>query len=167
MAAGAIEANQLYVLHLGAEVENPTWTDMEGGISVVEAEATSVAPTTGYSGYAGWHMWSNYEAGFDMEGKYGIVNSEGGLKLGGSGSTLKAYTAYIAAPQQNGAPRVRVAYVDEDGKPTYVNSLPGEADGEDAVIEAIYGPDGKPRSRMQRGINIVRYADGTSRKVMF
>ena len=168
VAAGAIKANQPYVLHLGAEVENPTWTDMEGGISVVEAEATSVAPTTGYSGYAGWHMWSNYEAGFDMEGKYGIVNSEGGLKLGGSGSTLKAYTAYIAAPQQNGAPRVRVAYVDEDGKTTYVNSLPpGEADGEDAVIEAIYGPDGKPRSRMQRGMNIVRYADGTSRKVMF
>ena len=167
VAVGAIEANQPYVLHLGAEVENPTWTDMEGGISVVEAEATSVAPTTGYSGYAGWHMWSNYEAGFDMEGKYGIVNSEGGLKLGGSGSTLKAYTAYIAAPQQNGAPRVRVAYVDEDGKTTYVNSLPGEADCEAAVIEAIYGPDGKPRSRMQRGMNIVRYADGTSRKVMF
>ena len=60
-----------------------------------------------------------------------------------------------------------MAYVDEDGKTTYVNSLPGEADCEAAVIEAIYGPDGKPRSRMQRGMNIVRYADGTSRKVMF
>ena len=35
-----------------------------------------------------------------------------------------------------------------------------------ATVTAIYTPDGKKVSTMQRGINIVRYSDGTMRKVV-
>ena len=99
-----------------------------------------------------------------MAGKYGIVNSEGGLMLGsGNNAKLNAFAAYIAPPQANGAPRLRVAYVDEDGTATFIGSLPEEdLQGEPVTI---YGPDGQRRSKMQRGVNIVRYSNGTTRKV--
>ena len=157
---------------------NPTWTDLENGIGVEEAEATSVQPATGYSGYAGWKMWSNFTPNFPMDGKYGIVNNsqltgtdkttylDGGLMLGsGSSAKLNAFTAYITAPQANPAPRLRVAYVDTDGTTTFIGSLPEEDLQGEPV--AIYGPDGQRRSKMQRGVNIVRFADGTTRKVQY
>lgn len=163
---GVIEANEPYVLHLGSQVVNPTWTDLTDGISVEEAEAASIGASTGYSGYAGWVMHSNFTPNFAMAGKYGIVNSEGGLMLGsGSSAKLNAFTAYITAPQANPAPRLRVAYVDTDGTTTFIGSLPEEDLQGEPV--AIYGPDGQHRSKMQRGVNIVRYSDGTTRKVQF
>ena len=167
VAGGVIRANEPYVLHLGYQVVNPSWTDLDDGISVEEAEADSLAPSAGYSGYTDWAMWSNFTPSFAMSGKYGIVNSEGGLKLGGNGSTLNAFTAYIAGPAlPNHAPRLRVAYVDEDGTATFIDGLP-EDDGVQEETVAVYGPDGQRRNRMQRGVNIVRFADGTTRKVQY
>ncbi len=167
VAGGVIRANEPYVLHLGYQVVNPSWTDLDDGISVEEAEADSLAPSAGYNGYTGWAMWSNFTPSFAMSGKYGIVNSEGGLKLGGNGSTLNAFTAYIAGPAlPNHAPRLRVAYVDEDGTATFIDGLP-EDDGVQEETVAVYGPDGQRRNRMQRGVNIVRFADGTTRKVQY
>ena len=165
VADGAIEANNPYVLHLASAKVNPTWVNMEDGISVDEASPASIHPTKGYSGYAGWTMTANYTPDFAMDGKYGVVNSEGGLMLGsGSGAKLNAFTAYITAPSgPSNAPRLRVAYVDEDGTTTYIDSL-FEGQQEKAP-EAIYGPDGQRRAKMQRGVNIVRYSDGTTRKV--
>lgn len=163
---GTITANQPYVLHLGSEVKDPTWTDLTNGISVEAAVATSVGASTGYSDYEGWKMWSNFTPNFAMAGKYGIVNSEGGLMLGsGDNAKLNAFTAYIAPPQPSGAPRLRVAYVDEDGTATFIGSLP-EDDLQGEPV-AIYGPDGQRRSKMQRGVNIVRYSDGTTRKINY
>ena len=176
VTGGTITANQPYILHLGTEVVNPTWTNANG-ITVAAASAASISPSTGYSGYSGWSMHANYEAGFPMAGKYGIVNSaglsseeralypDGYLKQGGSGSSLNAFTAYIAGPQANSAPRLRVAYVDEDGTATFIGTM--TEDGLEGEPVAIYGPDGQRRSKMQPGVNIVRYSDGTSRKVRF
>lgn len=166
VTGGTIAANEPYVLHLGSQVVNPTWTDLTDGINVEEAEAASIGASTGYSGYAGWVMHSNFTPNFAMAGKYGIVNSEGGLMLGsGSSAKLNAFTAYITAPQANPAPRLRVAYVNTDGTTTFIGSLPEEDLQGEPV--AIYGPDGQRRSKMQRGVNIVRFADGTTRKVQY
>ena len=158
---GVITANQPYVLHLGAAVVNPTWTDMADGISVSAASAIEQSATKGYTGYAGWAMSANYEAGMNMEGKYGVVNGLG-LQMGGAGSTLNAYAAYITAPSDNNAPLLRMACVDEDGTVTLIGNLPADADAQHI---SIYGPDGKRRSRLQPGVNIVRYKDGTVRKI--
>ena len=80
---------------------------------------------------------------------------------------LNAFTAYIAGPAlPNHAPRLRVAYVDEDGTATFIDGLP-EDDGVQEETVAVYGPDGQRRNRMQRGVNIVRFADGTTRKVQY
>lgn len=164
---GAITANQPYVLHLAEAKVTPSWTPSSGNTITVKSTASAgeKAATNGYSGYGGWVMHANYDVDFSMSGKYGIVNSAGGLMLGGSGSTLAAYTAYIAPPAQvNNAPRLRVAYVDTDGTTTVVDDLPFDNDA-DAQHIAIYGPDGKRRSRLQPGVNIVRYKDGTVRKI--
>lgn len=159
---GVIAANQPYVLNLGAAVVDPTWTDMADGISVSAASANEQSATKGYTGYAGWAMTANYEVGMDMEGKYGVVNGKG-LQLGASGSKLNAYTAYITAPSDSHAPLLRLACVDEDGTETLIGGP--SADGAAEAPVAIYGSDGKRRSRLQPGVNIVRQADGTVRKV--
>ena len=174
---GVIAANQPYVLHLGTAVPSPSWMDLTVGA----ATSMTVTAQAGYGNnvgadgtYASWSMSSNFMAGMSMEGLYGIVNSgennqggQGGLKLGGSGSTLSAFSAYITPPtavsQGSHVLRVRVAYVDTDGTTTYIDS--SMAENSSSGPTAIYGPDGKRRSRLQPGVNIVRYKDGTVRKI--
>ena len=179
---GAIAANQPYVLHLGTEVVSPSWTDL-----TVNAPAATTKTPTGYGtavspfgdAASDWSMSSNFTAGMSMNGKYGIVNTgannqngQGGLKLGGSGSTLNAFSAYVTPPasvlQGNKVLRIRAAYVDSDGTITYIDSPTTDVVGEaQQKPVAIYGSDGQRRPHMQRGLNIVRYADGTTRKVMY
>ena len=129
MTDGAIAANQPYVLHLGDAVSEPTWTDVE----VSAASPTTITPSSGYSAtvspdgstYTDWQMASNFEAGFSMEGLYGIVNSVGGLKRGsGSSAILNAFTAYITPPSGSAGIKVRSAFTDEFGTTTYISGLP-------------------------------------------
>jgi len=37
---------------------------------------------------------------------------------------------------------------------------------EKGQVTSIYGLDGRRRARQERGVNIVRYSDGTSRKII-
>lgn len=164
---GTITANQPYILHLGSAVENPTWTDMTDGITVVAATAGENTAQTGYSEYSDWVMKANYSPNCDMEGKYGVVNAagtEGALKKGGAGSTLKAYTAYIiyngAAPTQ-----VKTAYLDEDEADAILELIRNQQ--EEMADQQIYDLQGRKLSRTQRGVNIIRQKDGTTKKVKY
>ena len=166
---GSIEANEPYILHLASAIDMPTWSN----VAVTAASAGSKAATTGYSGYASWVMHANYDPAFDMEGMYGIVNSAGALKLGGSGSTLKAYTAYITPPAGAAHVRLRSAFVDEDGEVTFVEGLPFDDDSFDVDASAssqssivVYGLDGRRRQNASKGLNIIRTADGRTMKVL-
>ena len=167
---GTIAANQPYVLHLAdgtANITNPTFS----GQAVSAPSAQTVTPSSGYDGqddinssYEDWTMRSNFTKGFSMAGKYGIVNSAGGLMLGGEGSTLNAFSAYIQPPTGAAGVRVQSAYIDWDGTIDYVPGLPGEAsDFEDS---AVYDLSGRRISHPVRGLNIIRRPDGTVRKVM-
>ena len=167
---GTIAANQPYVLHLAdgaANITNPTFS----GQAVSAPSAQTVTPSSGYDGqddinssYEDWTMLSNFTKGFSMAGKYGIVNSAGGLMLGGEGSTLNAFSAYIQPPTGAAGVRVQSAYIDWDGTIDYVPGLPGEAsDFEDS---AVYDLSGRRISHPVRGLNIIRRPDGTVRKVM-
>ncbi len=161
VADGSIHAFQPYVLHLGQQVVNPSWSN----ITLTEAQSVSITPQKGYDGYDQWTMTSNFTAAFDMEGRYGIVNTAGGLQRGGTGSKLNAYTAYITPPAVGGnAPRLRVAYMEPDGV-TAIDSLPTDTAEPVSAPSAIYGPDGTLRSRLMPGLNIVRQPDGSVRKI--
>ena len=164
---GTITANLPYILHLGSAVENPTWTDMTDGITVVAATAGENTAQTGYSEYSDWVMKANYSPNCEMEGKYGVVNAagtEGALKKGGAGSTLKAYTAYIiyngAAPTQ-----VKTAYLDEDEADAILELIRNQQ--EEMADQQIYDLQGRRLSRTQRGVNIIRQKDGTTKKVKY
>ena len=155
---GTITANQPYILHLGSAVENPTWTDMTDGITVVAATAGENTAQTGYSEYSDWVMKANYSPNCDMEGKYGVVNGEGVLKKGSTGSTLKAFHAYITGPAAAG---VKAAYLDEDeadGILELINNLENQSGD-----QLIYDLQGRRLPRAQAGINIV-IRDGKVRK---
>lgn len=56
-----------------------------------------------------------------------------------------------------------VALTDNDPKPTSVNSLKTE---EKATPVATYSIDGRRLSQPQRGLNIIRMSDGSTKKVM-
>jgi len=155
-----IVANQPYILHLGANKSNVVFKNVD----LVAATSATQTATGGVSNYSEWQMVSNYSPNCVMEGKYGVVNAagtEGALKKGGAGSTLKAYTAYIiyngAAPTQ-----VKTAYLDEDEADGILELLNAEA----TEPENIYDLQGRQLPRAGKGINIIRNADGTVRKVL-
>lgn len=152
--SNTIEANQPYILHLGSAVDSPVFTN----VSVVAAEEATKNATNGVY-LTDWTMHSNYSHNFDMEGKYGVVNGEGILKKGTTGSTLKAFHAYMTGPAAAG---VKAAYLDEDEADGILELLNAEA----TEPENIYDLQGRQLPRAGKGINIIRNADGTVRKVL-
>ena len=156
MTDGAIAANQPYILHLGTAVSNPQWTD----VTVSAPEAATVAAQTGYGtgvgaagSYSDWSMTSNFEAGMNMSGKYGVVNSLGALQRGSSTSTLNAFSAYITPPSGAAGVKVRSAFTDEFGLPTYINGLPDETTGFDnGCLYDLSGRKVSARTAPARGI---------------
>lgn len=125
--SGDITANQPYILHLGTEVVNPVWTN----VTLSAATATEITASAGYGDnvgaigiYSDWSMTSNFTVGTSMNGKYGVVNSAGGLKKGGSSATLNAFSAYITPPTGSAGIKVRSAFTDEFGTTTYISGLP-------------------------------------------
>jgi hypothetical protein len=152
-----IEANQPYILHLGANKASVVFKN----VVLVNAASVIQTATGGVNGYANWQMVSNYATSFDMEGKYGVVNASYCLKKGAAGSTLKAYTAYIVYNGSASA-EVKAAYLDEDEADGLLEVLKGEPLSE----EDVYDLQGRKLSRSQRGLNIIRGDDGVVRKVI-
>ena len=155
-----VEANKPYILHLGDEVVNPTWTNQE----VMVAEGATVTPEKGGAKDDGWSMTSNFTAGFNMNGKYGIVNSADGLKLGGVGSTLNAFTAYITPPANGGNVKARTSFLDFGDEETALENVRLVDEDE---VEGYYATDGRRLAGPQKGIVVVKYRDGRRMKVKF
>ena len=68
--------------------------------------------------------------------------------------------AYFVAPAIPSSAKVRVRFGADDDIESYIDvmmSTPPE-------IQDIYGVDGKKRSALQHGINIIRMKDGSVRK---
>lgn len=149
-----IEANQPYILHLGSAVNSPVFTN----VSVVAAATASQNATKGVN-LNKWTMYSNYTPGFDMEGYYGIAGEK--IKKGTEGATLSAFRAYIEGPADPSV-QVKAAYLDEDEADGILELLKGEGTGN----ESVYDLQGRKLPRAGKGINIIRNADGSVRKVM-
>lgn len=149
-----IVANEPYILHLGTAVNSPVFTN----VSVVAAEEGTQNATKGV-GASQWTLHANYDPTFVMDGYYGVVGEK--IKKGTTGSTLKAYHAYIiyngAAPGE-----VKAAYLEEDEADAILELLNAEA----TEPENIYDLQGRQLPRAGKGINIIRNADGTVRKVL-
>ena len=99
-----------------------------------------------------------------MSGKYGIVNRAGGLKMGGAGSTLNAFTAYITGPSTGGAVKARTSFLDFGNEGTALEKVQLVDENE---VEGYYSVDGRRLERPGRGIVVVKYRDGRRQKVKF
>lgn len=160
VADGAITANQPYILHLGATLTNPTWTNVE----VEEAEETTVEAKAGYGNNVGaagifsdWSMTSNFNPEMSMSGRYGVVNGVGALKKGGSTATLKAFSAYITPPAGSAGVKVQSAFTDEWGVTTYIKGLPDDGAESEASGDELYDLSGRridSRQQPTRGIYV-------------
>ncbi|MCR5433779.1 MAG: hypothetical protein K6F20_05230 [Bacteroidaceae bacterium] len=157
-----VEANKPYILHLGDEVVNPTWTNQE----VMAAEGATVTPEKGGAKDDGWSMTSNFTVDFPMDGKYGIVNSsEGGLMKGsGSNAKLNAFTAYITPPANGGNVKARTSFLDFGDEGTAIENVRMVDEDE---VEGYYATDGRRLAGPQKGIVVVKYRDGRRMKVKF
>lgn len=144
---GFIGAFQPYILHLGEQLIDPSWTNVE----VLEPQPVTITPVEGYAGCQEWQMTSNFTAAKDMNGLYGIVNAAGALKLGTSGATLNAFTAFITPPAGSAGVKTRSAFIDGDGTVTMVEGLPS-----DTSSAAIYTLDGIRHRRIAHpGIYVI------------
>lgn len=155
MEGGTLEANQPYILHLAREVVNPVFKS----VMVMTPEATAHAATKGAAGYANWKMYSNYTPGFVMTDKYGVVNAEKCLKLGGENSYLNAFTAYIAS---EGVPpaQTRTHFVTEEELTDILAPVEGTGRTE------VYDLQGRRLNKPGQGIHLIRREDGTVRKII-
>ena len=169
ISSGIIRAHQPYILYLGEQVVDPSWTN----IDLPAATSATITPSKGYpstaspngsSSYADWQMTSNFTAGFKMSGKYGIVNAEGGLKMGGAGSTLNAFTAYITPPSGSSGVKARTSFLDFGNEGTALEKVQLVDENE---VEGYYSVDGRRLERPGRGIVVVKYRDGRRQKVKF
>jgi hypothetical protein len=102
-------------------------------------------------------LHANYDPTFDMDGYYGVVGEK--IKKGTTGSTLKAYHAYVVGPA---SAAVKAAYLEEDEADGLLEFLMAESEGK----ESFYDLQGRQLPRAQQGFNIVRDADGSVKKVM-
>lgn len=148
-----IAPNQPYILHLGSTVASPVFTD----VSVVAAATASQYTTKGVKDANQWVLHSNYNPTFDMEGYYGVVGEK--IKKGTEGSSLKAFHAYIEGPAAAG---VKAAYLDDDEADGLLEVLRGEVLGD----ECVYDLQGRQLPKAGKGINIIRSADGSFKKVL-
>ncbi|MBQ4392946.1 MAG: fibronectin type III domain-containing protein [Prevotella sp.] len=97
-----VKAGTPYLLNLSAAItDEMTFTDVN-----VQPGTTAYMHNANNNG--AW-FYGNYTNGFDMEGKYGITPA-GKVQMGGSGSTMKAFRAYITMPEGQSA---RLAIFDE------------------------------------------------------
>lgn len=141
-----IAANAPYILHLAEAVVGPV---LAGTIEVFEASATEHAAESGVNAdsrsYLDWSMHSNYTPAFDMEGKYGVVNAEGVLRLGAAGSTLSALSAYIAAPAAAaGSQKVATQFVTDAEFTAVIEQIACEPSASEAT--SVYDLSGRALS---------------------
>lgn len=161
---GTLNANEPYIIHVTAQKENPQFSDVTVAAAVETIkQATGGVNADGYN-YADWSMHSNYTPGFDMQGKYGVVNADGCLKVGGVGSTLAAFGAYInydtAAPSNQ---KVATRFVSDDELAAIIEQIETGA-FEDTTI--IYDLSGRRTSTSANGVKIEVSTNGKSRKVL-
>ncbi|MBO7660436.1 MAG: hypothetical protein J6S65_02735, partial [Bacteroidaceae bacterium] len=78
--------------------------------------------------------------------------------VGEDAITIPANRAYLSNVSSNG---VKTLNLDDD--PTSINALDALTNG---AYEGIYTVDGVKLNRMEKGVNILKMADGTTRKVV-
>lgn len=158
VTSNVIHAFQPYVLYLGEQLVNPSWNNIE----LTSVQSVSITPNTGYgsaaspdgnTSYSDWQMTSNFTAAFDMNGLLGIVNSAGALQLGGNGSSLNAFTAYITPAPGAAGVKMRSAFIDDFGNTTYIDGLPEVVNKEENVYD-LSGRRIKKTHSLSKGIYI-------------
>lgn len=170
-----IAANAPYILHLADAIVNPVYT---GSFEVAEATSVEHVAEKGVNAdgrsYTDWAMHSNYIPAFDMVGKYGVVNADGVLKIGGSGATLSAFGAYITGPAAAGGSNQKVAtrFVDDDELAGIIEQIEAGAFEDTTIIYDLSGRVCRERlskgrtSNAANGVKIEVSTNGKSRKVL-
>lgn len=119
-------AGKPYIILCDSGISN---VERSGSFDVLSAEQLKSAGTVSCGQ---WNFVANFSAGsdgsgIDMNGKYGVVNSEGRnmIMLGGPGSALQAFTAYFEiAGSRPSAMSVTKASVQETSADMLVLTLP-------------------------------------------
>lgn len=169
----SLAANEPYIIHLEEEKMNPTFSNVAVvAAQPVEKEATGGVDRNDVS-YRKWKMVSNYAVGFNMDGKYGVVNADGCLKLGATGSTLAPFSAYIENVSDTSLPSDASTETDKQMvKALFLNGASAIEDvmnGKDTLTsdpEAVYDLQGRKASAESKGVRIVIMNDGTTKKVI-
>ena len=159
---GTLSNNTLYFPevtdgHLLANRPYVIWCPSNYTVADMGETTLTVAQPMAAEG-AGWKMVGNYIPHFSTEGNYVIYGDE--LRKCGATAYVNGMRAYFVAPAIPSSAKVRVRFGADDDIESYIDvmmSTPPE-------IQDIYGVDGKKRSALQHGINIIRMKDGSVRK---
>lgn len=178
----AMEANHPYILFATEASEEMEFHN----ITIEAAESMTCMAKGGVdrndASYTKWQMVSNFTPSMDMEGKYGVVNADGILKIGGAGSTLGAFSAYLVnlndwtlpsdtndqTGQQFSNHRARIAthFLTGEELLTVIDRVQAEAVNGGEGVSVLYDLSGRLTTSRHSGAAVERRADGTTRKVL-
>ena len=134
---GGVTAGTPYLLNLSAAISDK-----------MEFAGVTVQPGTSLYMHNvnknGAEFKGNYVNGFDMEGKYGVT-PQGQVKKGASGSTMKAFRAYITMPDGQEA---RIAILEES------TGISRVLTSEEVESLGIYNLNGQRVSKTAKGLVI-------------
>lgn len=139
-----IEANKPYIIYVSKDLVAPKVTDKP---------VFSENPKTVTVGK--WSMTGNYTVGKSMYNLYGVAKNSD-FMIGGPESTINGLAAYVTGPI-NSTVKSRIMTEEANGI--------SDANAGNGIVIGIYNVSGAPVKSIQRGINIIRMSDGTSRKV--
>ena len=146
-------ANTPYIVYYGAE--------MEATVSGIGSAYTDENYSTSY--LTGVYKQILIGAGTDGKNNYVLQTNQSTGKqafyiVGENAITIPANRAYLTNSSSNG---VKTLNLGDD--PTSINALDALTSG---AYEGIYTVDGVKLNRMEKGVNILKMADGTTRKVV-
>lgn len=139
-----IEANKPYIIYVSKDLVAPKVTDKP---------VFSENPKTVTVGK--WSMTGNYTVGKSMYNLYGVAKNSD-FMIGGPESTINGLAAYVTGPI-NSTVKSRIMTEEANGI--------SDANAGNGIVTGIYNVSGAPVKSIQRGINIIRMSDGTTRKV--
>ncbi len=146
-------ANTPYIVYYGAE--------MEATVAGIGSAYTDENYSTSY--LTGVYKQISIGAGTDGKNNYVLQTNQSTGKqafyiVGENAIIIPANRAYLTNSSSNG---VKTLNLGDD--PTSINALDALTSG---AYEGIYTVDGVKLNRMEKGVNILKMADGTTRKVV-
>ena len=164
MSAGdKLSANRPYVI-VANQTDYQFVLEPENGVTLYKPDNTSrLNVSTTEFNYDFYGTYKDTEA--EVRHDWMSLTPKGEISWNGSiGSTLKSYVWYLRVTKRNenaDYSKINFSFVDDSDYATHINSIEENMD----EIEGIYSANGIKKETLSKGLNIIKYKNGKTKKI--